>query len=41
MRGVREQEAVTRTTAYRGAYEHDPMLRSEFFDISGLRSASR
>ena len=41
MRGVREQQALTRTTAYRGAYERDPMLRSEFFDISGLRRGER
>ncbi len=41
MRGVREQEALTRTTAYRGAYTADPMLRSEFFDISGLRGGGR
>jgi GTP cyclohydrolase I len=41
MRGVREQQALTRTTAYRGAYERDPMLRSEFFDISGLRRGDR
>jgi GTP cyclohydrolase I len=41
MRGVREQHALTRTTAYRGAYERDAMLRSEFFDISGLRRGDR
>jgi GTP cyclohydrolase IA len=39
MRGVREQHPMTRTTAYRGAYENDPSLRSEFFDMSGLRGA--
>ena len=37
MRGVREQHPMTRTTAYRGTYERDPSLRSEFFDISGIR----
>lgn len=41
MRGVREHQAMTRTTAYRGAYEGDPALRSEFFDISGLRRGDR
>lgn len=37
MRGVRELEAVTRTTAFRGVYEHDPAVRSEFYDLAGLR----
>ncbi len=37
MRGVRELHAKTRTTAYRGAYAENSALRSEFFDISGLR----
>jgi len=32
---------MTRTTAYRGAYETDPALRSEFFDISGVRRGDR
>lgn len=41
MRGVREQHPMTRTTAYRGTYESDPTLRSEFFDISGLRRGER
>jgi len=41
MRGVREQQSLTRTTAWRGAYERDPALRSEFFDISGLRRGER
>lgn len=36
MRGVREDAATTRTTAYRGVYERDPALRSEFFTLSGL-----
>src|SRR3954466_1391398 len=41
MRGVREIEAKTRTTAYRGVYAENPSLRSEFFDISGLRRSER
>jgi GTP cyclohydrolase I len=41
MRGVREPQALTRTTAYRGTYERDAMLRGEFFDISGLRGGTR
>jgi GTP cyclohydrolase IA len=41
MRGVREHDAMTRTTAFRGVYETDPALRSEFYDISGLRRGSR
>lgn len=41
MRGVREQHPMTRTTAYRGTYENDPALRSEFFDMSGLRRGDR
>ena len=41
MRGVRENDAMTRTTAYRGTYENDPSLRSEFFDISGVRRGDR
>lgn len=36
MRGVRENHAITRTTAYRGVYERDPSLRSEFFGIAGI-----
>jgi GTP cyclohydrolase I len=40
MRGVREGHARTRTTAYRGVYESDPALRSEFFQVAGIgRSA--
>ena len=34
MRGVREHEPWTRTTAYRGAYVAEPSLRSEFFGLS-------
>jgi GTP cyclohydrolase I len=41
MRGVREDSAMTRTTAYRGTYEADPALRSEFFDVSGIRRGDR
>jgi GTP cyclohydrolase IA len=41
MRGVREHDAMTRTTAFRGVYETDAALRSEFYDISGLRRGSR
>ncbi len=39
MRGVREINSKTRTTAYRGVYADNPDLRSEFFDASGLRAA--
>ena len=41
MRGVREDSPMTRTTAYRGTYETDGVLRSEFFDMSGLRRGDR
>ena len=41
MRGVREDSAMTRTTAYRGTYETDAALRSEFFDIAGVRRGDR
>jgi GTP cyclohydrolase I len=34
MRGVREHEPLTRTTAYRGTYVADPSLRSEFFGLT-------
>jgi GTP cyclohydrolase I len=30
MRGVREQQATTRTTFWRGAYESNEALRAEF-----------
>jgi GTP cyclohydrolase I len=33
MRGVREQEATTRTTFWRGAYESNDELRAEFLSI--------
>jgi GTP cyclohydrolase I len=36
MRGVREHEPTTRTTAYRGAYVADPSLRAEFFTLTGI-----
>jgi GTP cyclohydrolase IA len=39
MRGVRELHPKTRTTSYRGVYVEDPRLRSEFYDVSGLRRA--
>lgn len=39
MRGVRELHPRTRTTSYRGVYVTSPQLRSEFFDVSGLRRA--
>jgi GTP cyclohydrolase I len=42
MRGVRENNATTRTTAYRGVYETDAHLRSEFFTVGGIgRGAAR
>ena len=40
MRGVREDLAVTRTTGYRGVYERDPALRSEFFTLSGVANGN-
>jgi GTP cyclohydrolase IA len=36
MRGVQESSPLTRTTFWRGAYEADPALRSEFFVACGL-----
>ena len=36
MRGVRELHPMTRTTAFRGAYETNAALRAEFYDLSGL-----
>jgi GTP cyclohydrolase I len=41
MRGVRDHEPMTRTTAYRGAYVGDPALRSEFFAMAGIGGHSR
>ncbi len=40
MRGVRELQSKTRTTAFRGTYTEAPALRSEFFDVAGLRRPS-
>jgi GTP cyclohydrolase I len=39
MRGVREDHPMTRTTAFRGAFETDAALRAEFYDLSGLRGS--
>src|SRR3954465_6824965 len=36
IRGVRDHESLTRTTAYRGVYERDASLRAEFRDIGGI-----
>jgi GTP cyclohydrolase I len=36
MRGVREHDPMTRTTAYRGTYVEQAALRQEFRDISGI-----
>jgi GTP cyclohydrolase I len=36
MRGVREHDPMTRTTAYRGTYVEQASLRREFIDISGI-----
>jgi GTP cyclohydrolase I len=36
MRGVRELLPMTRTTAFRGAYETSAALRAEFYDLAGL-----
>lgn len=41
MRGVRENQAVTRTTAFRGVFERDAALRGEFYDLAGLRRGGR
>jgi GTP cyclohydrolase I len=41
MRGVREVHPMTRTTAFRGAYETSPALRAEFYDLSGLQRGVR
>jgi GTP cyclohydrolase IA len=41
IRGVRELHPKTRTTAYRGHYAENADLRSEFFDIGGLRRSER
>ncbi|HEX2193846.1 MAG TPA: GTP cyclohydrolase I [Candidatus Limnocylindria bacterium] len=41
MRGVRENNATTRTTAYRGVYEKDAALRGEFFAVAGIGRRGR
>lgn len=41
MRGVREHEPSTRTTAYRGVYVGDPALRAEFFTLTGIGTQRR
>ena len=40
MRGVREHQPLTRTTAYRGTYVAERSLRSEFFDVIRMGAAS-
>jgi GTP cyclohydrolase I len=37
MRGVREDEAITRTNFWRGNYESDPQLRTEFMTLARMR----
>jgi GTP cyclohydrolase I len=37
MRGVREVEATTRTSFWRGAYADNPQLRTEFLAMCGVR----
>jgi GTP cyclohydrolase I len=37
MRGVHETSPMTRTTVWRGEYDHNPALRSEFFVACGLQ----
>jgi GTP cyclohydrolase I len=41
MRGVREIESSTRTTYWRGTYDTEDQLRTEFFDLCGPRSTGR
>lgn len=41
MRGVRELESRTRTTAYHGVYEANTELRAEFRDIAGIVRGAR
>jgi GTP cyclohydrolase IA len=38
IRGVREVNPMTRTTAFRGAFEKSAALRTEFYDLAGLHS---
>lgn len=37
MRGVREHSSLTRTTVWRGSFDDDSALRSEFFTSCGLQ----
>jgi GTP cyclohydrolase I len=37
MRGVREITPLTHTTFWRGAYDENPALRAEFFNMCGVR----
>ena len=39
MRGVRELQAKTRNTAWRGEYTKNPDLRDEFFHLTGVRGS--
>ncbi len=41
MRGVREHDSLTRTTAYRGTYARDANLRTEFREIGGIGRGAR
>jgi GTP cyclohydrolase I len=41
MRGVRENNANTRTTAFHGVYETDANLRGEFFTVAGIGRGGR
>ena len=41
MRGVRETNPMTRTTAFRGGYATSPALRAEFYDLAGLQRGVR
>ena len=41
MRGVREVHPMTRTTAFRGAFETNAALRGEFYDLAGLQRGVR
>jgi GTP cyclohydrolase I len=41
MRGVREVHPMTRTTAFRGAFETNAALRGEFYDLAGLQRGIR
>jgi GTP cyclohydrolase IA len=36
MRGVQEAASLTRTTFWRGVYDDDPALRSEFLSLCGV-----